>query len=185
MMPYSDQDGMAPEAILAYYDEIGFRDWEQPGTGTQMLKAQHPEMETFLASKHAQMGLNCASCHMATETAEDGSTYHSHYLVSPLQSETLMETCAACHGSADAAKSLVEATQKRVTAREAEVGNRLSGLKDTLTEAVSKGEMTEEELDGVAGGGALAPEQPTDDLGSDALAKNETTFYPIPRFSKP
>ena len=134
MMPYSDQESMTPEAILAYYDEMGFRDWEQPGTGTQMLKAQHPEMETFLYSKHAQMGLNCAS---------------SHYLVSPLQSETLMATCAACHGSADAAKSLVEATQKRVTARETEVGNRLSGLKDTLTEAVSKGEMTEEELDAV------------------------------------
>ena len=53
MMPYSDQDGMTPEAILAYYDEIGFKDWEQPGTGTQMLKAQHPEMETFLPSQHA------------------------------------------------------------------------------------------------------------------------------------
>ena len=149
MMPYSDQESMTPEAILAYYDELGFKDWEQPGTGTQMLKAQHPEMETFLASKHAQMGLNCASCHMAEETAEDGTTYHNHYLVSPLRSETLMATCAACHGSADAAKSLVEATQKRVTARETEVGNRLSELKDTLTEAVSKGEMTEEELDAV------------------------------------
>ena len=149
MMPYHDQDGMTPEAILAYYDEMGFKDWEQPGTGTAMLKAQHPEMETFLASTHAKMGLNCASCHMAEETAEDGSTYHSHYLVSPLQNETLMATCAACHGSADAARTLVTSTQERVTARETEVGNRLSGLKDTLTEAVSKGEMTGEELDAV------------------------------------
>ena len=149
MMPYHDQDGMTPEAIMAYYDEMGFKDWEQPGTGTAMLKAQHPEMETFLASTHAKMGLNCASCHMAEETAEDGSTYHSHYLVSPLQNETLMATCAACHGSADAARTLVTSTQERVTARETEVGNRLSGLKDTLTEAVSKGEMTGEELDAV------------------------------------
>ena len=107
MMPYSSQEEMTPEAILAYYDEMGFKDWEQPGTGTQMLKAQHPEMETFLPSQHAKMGLNCSSCHMAEETAEDGTTYHSHYLVSPLQSETLMATCAACHGATgNAAASL-------------------------------------------------------------------------------
>ena len=149
MMPYSSREEMTPEAILAYYDEMGFKDWEQPGTGTPMLKAQHPEMETFLPSQHAKMGLNCSSCHMAEETAEDGATYHSHYLVSPLQSETLMATCAACHGSADAARSLVTATQEKVTARETEVGNRLSELKDTLTEAVTKAEMTEEELDAV------------------------------------
>ena len=149
MMPYSSREEMTPEAILAYYDEMGFKDWEQPGTGTPMLKAQHPEMETFLPSQHAKMGLNCSSCHMAEETAEDGTTYHSHYLVSPLQSETLMATCAACHGSADAARSLVTTTQEKVTARETEVGNRLSELKDTLTEAVTKAEMTEEELDAV------------------------------------
>ena len=149
MMPYSDQDGMTPEAILAYYDEIGFKDWEQPGTGTQMLKAQHPEMETFLPSQHAKMGLTCSSCHMAEETAEDGSTYHSHYLVSPLASDTLMETCAACHGSADSARTLVASTQERVTTRETEVGNRLSDLKDALTTAVAEGKMSEEELDAV------------------------------------
>ena len=149
MMPYSDQAGMTPEAILAYYDEMGFKDWEQPGTGTPMLKAQHPEMETFLSSQHAQMGLTCSSCHMAEETAEDGSTYHSHYLVSPLKSESLMATCAACHGSADNARTLVASTQQRVTVRETEVGNRLSELKDMLTAAVAEGKMSEEELDEV------------------------------------
>ena len=149
MMPYSDQAGMTPEAILAYYDEMGFKDWEQPGTGTPMLKAQHPEMETFLPSQHAQMGLTCSSCHMAEETAEDGSTYNSHYLVSPLKSESLMATCAACHGSADNARTLVASTQERVTVRETEVGNRLSELKDMLTAAVAEGKMSEEELDEV------------------------------------
>ena len=149
MMPYSSKEEMTPEAILAYYDEKGFSDWEQPGTGTKMLKAQHPEMETFLASTHATMGLNCSSCHMAEEKAEDGTTYHSHYLVSPLKSETLMATCASCHGSADAAKALVTSTQEKVTARETETGNRLSELKDTLTAAVSEAKMTEEELDAV------------------------------------
>ena len=69
--------------------------------------------------------------------------------MSPLKSETLMATCASCHGSADAAKALVTSTQEKVTARETETGNRLSELKDTLTAAVSEAKMTEEELDAV------------------------------------
>ena len=48
MMPYHGVDGMTPDAILAYYDEMGFYDWVQESTGAKMLKAQHPEMETFL-----------------------------------------------------------------------------------------------------------------------------------------
>ena len=150
MMPYHDTEGMTPEAILAYYDEIGFKDWEQPGTGTAMLKAQHPEMETFLGSAHAKMGLSCSDCHMALEPAEDGNSYHSHNLVSPLKSETLMATCAQCHApEVDNAKDKVLKVQAKVTARETEVGNRLSGLKDSLTAAVTEGKMTEEELDAV------------------------------------
>ena len=100
MMPYHDVAGMSPEAILAYYDEMDFYDWVQESTGTRMLKAQHPEMETFLSGKHASL-LSCADCHMPIEQAEDGTVYHSHLLVSPLENETLLSNCAACHGDTD------------------------------------------------------------------------------------
>ena len=70
MMPYDSVEAMSPEAILAYYDSmvlpdgtVGFSDWTQGSTGAKMLKAQHPEMETYLAGKHAKL-LNCADCHM-------------------------------------------------------------------------------------------------------------------------
>ena len=148
MMPYHSVAEMTPEAILAYYDELGFSDWEQPGTGTKMLKAQHPELETYSYGKHAAM-LSCADCHMPVETTESGAQYHNHHLVSPLESETLLAKCAACHGSAENTTALVKGIQEKVTARETEVGNKLSGLKDALTAAVSAGNMSEEELDTV------------------------------------
>ena len=69
MMPYHDVAGMTPSAILDYYDSMDFYDWEQESTGAKMLKAQHPEFETFSQGKHAAM-LSCADCHMPAETTE-------------------------------------------------------------------------------------------------------------------
>ena len=148
MMPYHSVAEMTPEAILAYYDELGFSDWEQPGTGTKMLKAQHPELETYLQGKRASM-LSCADCHMPVKTTESGTEYHDHHLVSPLNSEILLNKCAECHGSGEAISARVREIQAKVTGRETEVGNRLSTLKDTLTAAVEAGGMSEEELDAV------------------------------------
>ena len=148
MMPYHSKAEMTPEAILAYYDALGFYDWEQPGTGTKMLKAQHPELETWAYGKHAAM-LSCADCHMPVEATESGIQYHDHHLVSPLENETLLAKCAACHGSADNTITLVKGIQVKVTARETEVGNMLSGLKDELAAAVAAGGMSGEKLDAV------------------------------------
>ena len=148
MMPYHSMAEMTPERILAYYDELGFYDWEQPGTGTQMLKAQHPELETWAYGKHASM-LSCADCHMPLVTTESGTQYHDHHLVSPLNSDILLAKCAACHGSADNTIALVKDIQTKVTARETEVGNKLSALKDELTAAVADGRLSGKELDGV------------------------------------
>ena len=152
MMPYSSIDSMTPEAILEYYDTmvlpdgtVGYADWVQPSTGTRMLKAQHPETETFLLGKHASL-LNCADCHMAVEMSENGKVYHSHELVSPLENETLLSTCTACHDEPDMT-AFVRRIQERVTARETEVGNNLSTLKDKLTEAVTSNKLSEKKLD--------------------------------------
>ena len=147
MMPYHSVEEMTPEAILAYYDDLGFKDWVQESTGTPLLKAQHPEFETFLQGKHAAF-LNCADCHMPIEMADDGTVYHSHTLVSPLENEALLQTCAKCHADTDMTK-LVKGIQERVTARETEVGNKLSEFKTALAEAVSADAKSEEELDAI------------------------------------
>ncbi len=147
MMPYHSVDEMTPEAILAYYDGMGFADWTQESTGTAMLKAQHPEMETFLQGRHATL-LNCADCHMPTEATDAGVAYRSHMLVSPLESEALLASCAQCHGDTDMT-ALVKGIQEKVTARETEVGNRLSAMKDALATAMASGAWSEDDLNAV------------------------------------
>ena len=69
--------------------------------------------------------------------------------MSPLQNETLLNNCAKCHGGTEAVVSLVQNTQQKVTARETEVGNKLSELKDTLAAAVAEGKLGEAELEAV------------------------------------
>ena len=146
-IPYTSVEEMTPSAILAYYDSIGFSDWTQESTGAQLVKAQHPEMETFLQGKHANL-LNCADCHMALVQEEDGTVYHSHNFESPLDNETLLNKCAECHGDKNMTSYVLE-IQDEITARETETGNALSAFKDALAAAVAEGSMNEEELDRV------------------------------------
>ena len=65
-----------------------------------------------------------------------------------LEDETLLQSCATCHGDTDMV-SLVRGIQERTTQRETEVGNKLSTLKDTLAAAVAGGTMSEDALDAV------------------------------------
>jgi len=155
MMPYDSVEAMTPEAILEYYDTmklpdgtVGFADWTQESTGARLLKAQHPEFETFLLGKHAAEGLNCADCHMEIRMNEDGTVYHSHELVSPLSSEALLESCAKCHGDTDMVQK-VHRIQDQITARETAVGNKLSAFKDALAAANQAGKLSEADLNAV------------------------------------
>ncbi len=147
MMPYHSLEEMTPEAILAYYNSTDFADWTQESTGARMLKAQHPEFETYMSGKHAGL-LNCADCHMAIEQANDGTVYHSHKLESPLENKALLQNCATCHQDTDMFE-MVHRLQDRVKAREKDVGQKLSDFKDALKEAVDAGSMTEEALNEV------------------------------------
>ena len=154
MMPYDSIEAMDPEAILAYYDNmvlpdgtVGFADWTQESTGARMLKAQHPEMETFLQGPHAGE-LSCADCHMEVRLDEDGTVYHSHELVSPLDSEAILGTCVRCHGDTNMTEK-VHRIQDQVTARETETGNKLSALKDALAAANAEGSLGENALNDV------------------------------------
>ena len=51
-------DGTDIYSIISYYEDLGFKDWEYPETGTPMLKAQHPEYGFFTAdSTHFKAGV--------------------------------------------------------------------------------------------------------------------------------
>lgn len=148
--PYSGLDEISPDAILAYYNEMGFTDYQNPRTLTNQIKVQHPEFETFMGEGSHHKAMSCADCHMEKAQAADGTAYTSHYWVSPLKSESIMEnTCITCHGSAETVNAKVTATQAAVTARETEVGELLADLTEKLAAAVEGKEYTEEELEAI------------------------------------
>ncbi|MEM1063299.1 MAG: ammonia-forming cytochrome c nitrite reductase subunit c552, partial [Planctomycetota bacterium] len=67
-LTYPWANGLKVEDQLAYYDEIGFKDWTHKETGATMLKAQHPEFELWSQGTHARRGVSCADCHMPYKT---------------------------------------------------------------------------------------------------------------------
>ena len=152
MMPYHSVAEMTPEAIYDYYTALGYSDWTQESTGAKMLKAQHPEMETYLLGKHAG-SLNCADCHMPVEeNTKTQTVFHSHLLVSPLENKTLLETCLRCHTnmkSTDEMVTFVRNIQARIIDEETRVGNLLMKFKQTLAAANQAGTLSEEQLDEV------------------------------------
>ena len=144
VLPYTGMGVANPDDMYAYYQALDFADYTNPRTGVRQLKAQHPEFETYLGvgSVHAGM-FTCADCHMERVTREDGTTYRSHLLVSPLQSEAIMATCAACHADLP---GFVHGIQEKMEARTIAIGYKLEDLTNQLADAVASGQYSEEEL---------------------------------------
>ncbi|BDE97433.1 ammonia-forming cytochrome c nitrite reductase subunit c552 [Raoultibacter timonensis] len=140
--PYTGTDAMTPDAILAYYDEMGFKDWEHPDTGAAMIKVQHPEFETIYGGKQTQMaknGYSCSDCHMGTTTSDDGTEFVSHEWKSPLENQELLDgDCKNCH--ADLKKQVADwqaEEEERVTAISEKIEdmiNKIAEQKDSLPE---------------------------------------------------
>lgn len=155
---HNSLESMAPDAILAYFNDGSnfstgepFADWTNPRTGVQEIKVQHPEFETYLGagSQHAAL-FTCADCHMAKETAEDGTEYHSHYLTSPLENEKLLKegTCALCHNGTVQPElpELVASIQEKTEERTNAIGYQLQELTEQLAAAVESGSFSDEQL---------------------------------------
>ncbi|WP_418830167.1 ammonia-forming cytochrome c nitrite reductase subunit c552 [Paraeggerthella sp.] len=129
--PYTGLEQMTPDAILAYYDERNFKDWEHADTLAPMLKVQHPEFETIYGGKQTTMaknGYSCGDCHMGTVEGENGE-YTSHNWTSPLENKQLLENdCNSCH------KDL----KKQVADWQAEEETRVTAISEKI-EALTKG----------------------------------------------
>ncbi len=154
-LPHNSLESMHPDAILAYYNDpsnfangVAFTDFTNPDTGVRQIKVQHPEMETYLGMGSQHRGTyTCADCHMATEKDDEGKTYTSHYLSSPLDNEKLLKNeCSKCHTDL---VSEVHETQDAVERRTNAVGFELMFLTQRLADAVKSGEYTEAELDAI------------------------------------
>ena len=141
-LPYENLETMHPDAILAKFEEMQFADYTNPRTGVKQIKVQHPEFETYMGkgSVHAAQ-FSCADCHMAKE---DG--YTSHYWVSPLASDAIKASCAACHPDLE---GFVKGIQAKAEERTIAIGTKLEDLTNKLADAVASGSYTEEELEAI------------------------------------
>ena len=145
-VPYSDLSGIAPDAILAYYNEMGFVDYTNENTGVGMIKVQHPEFETYYGEGSQHVGMyTCADCHMSFAYDDETAVpYADHELISPLKNaELLANQCSLCHADL---KSQVKAIQDEITGREGEISALLVEINQKLAKAVQDGSMDEATL---------------------------------------
>jgi nitrite reductase (cytochrome c-552) len=110
-LTYPWSKGIKLEQIMAYYDELGFKDWIHQETGAPVLKAQHPEFEMYSQGIHARSGVACADCHMPYHR-EGALKVSDHQVRSPVLN--LSAACQTCHHFPEAElKARVEIIQDR------------------------------------------------------------------------
>ena len=93
-LTYPWAKGLLVDSIMAYYNEIGFSDWTHKETGAPLVKAQHPEFETWSQGIHARSGVMCADCHMPY-TRVGALKITDHHVQSPLLN--INNACQTCH----------------------------------------------------------------------------------------
>ncbi len=93
-------NGFDVEQVYEYYKDKGadngpFVDFVHAVSGVKVLKAQHPDYETWKTGPHGTAGVTCADCHMPYQR-EDGKKFSSHWWTSPLK-DAEMRACRKCH----------------------------------------------------------------------------------------
>ena len=100
--------GKDPEQMYEYYNDKGkkkddgsfaqFADWVHPVSQTPMLKAQHPEYESWYNGPHGAAGVTCADCHMPYVRLDGKKKVSSHMWISPLRNDEMIDNaCRQCH----------------------------------------------------------------------------------------
>jgi nitrite reductase (cytochrome c-552) len=139
---YPWQNGSKVENILAYYDEVGHKDWTHTDTGAPALKAQHPEFEMWSQGIHARSGVACADCHMPY-TRVGAHKISDHHIRSPLLN--INKACQTCHKwPEEEMKARVETIQSRTHSLRNLAMDALMDLIDDLKAAKAAGVATSE-----------------------------------------
>jgi nitrite reductase (cytochrome c-552) len=130
--------GLTVDAIMAYYDEAGFKDWVHKTTGAPALKAQHPEFEMWNQGIHGRSGVACADCHMP-EITYKGQRITDHQVNSPLLK--VEASCTRCHAGVkpDELKARVLGEQDRFHALRDQAMDALMALVGDLERAKGDG----------------------------------------------
>lgn len=102
--------GVDVDNIEKYYDEIEFYDWIHSVSKAPMLKAQHPDYETWMQGTHGKNGVTCIDCHMPKVQGADGKVYTDHQIQNPFNA--FEHTCANCHDQSKETLQKIVATHK-------------------------------------------------------------------------
>lgn len=119
--------GIDVGSMEQYYDEIQFVDWTHSLSKAPMLKAQHPDFETWAMDTHGQNGVTCIDCHMPKVETKDGKVYTDHKIGNPF--DNFEHTCKTCHEQSK------ETLQARVKESKKQIKDAMLKLEDQLVKA--------------------------------------------------
>ena len=133
---YPWHNGLQGDQILAYYDQVGHKDWVHAETGAAVLKAQHPEFEMWNQGIHARSGVACADCHMPYKRI-GALKISDHHVRSPLLN--INNACQTCHKFPEAElKARAETIQNRTFEIENLAMDALMNLLDSIKSAKTR-----------------------------------------------
>jgi nitrite reductase (cytochrome c-552) len=138
-------NGLRAGQMEQYYDKIGWTDWVHADSGAPVLKAQHPEFETWSQGIHARSGVSCSDCHMPYKR-EGAMKYSDHQVQTPLAHVNL--SCQPCHNYPESEiLARVDAIQNRTKAQldRAEIAlvELINELKDAKARGCSDAQLKE------------------------------------------
>ncbi|QQM67578.1 ammonia-forming cytochrome c nitrite reductase subunit c552 [Actinomyces weissii] len=139
--------GLTANDAMRHYDEIGWVDFRHKESGADLLKAQHPDFETYAQGIHAANGVTCADCHMPYQ--RDGAAKVSnHQIMSPMVSDaSINASCMTCHHStADEMRTRVSSIQTGWQNSLNVSFTALEALIDETTTASQDGSANEDQL---------------------------------------
>jgi nitrite reductase (cytochrome c-552) len=136
-------NGLTVDEIESYYDQFTFPDghrfydWQHAETGGEMLKAQHPEFETWSQGTHARSGVACADCHMPY-LRSGAMKVSDHWIRSPLL--MINRSCQVCHPYEEQElKARVDLIQSRNLQVLQRAGRTLLDTLDAIKQAKTEG----------------------------------------------
>ncbi|WP_409310903.1 ammonia-forming nitrite reductase cytochrome c552 subunit [Pectobacterium sp. B1J-3] len=103
-------NGTKVEDMEKYYDAIAFSDWTNSLSRAPMIKAQHPEYETWSVGIHGKNNVTCIDCHMPKVKNAEGKLYTDHKIGNPF--DNYAQTCTNCHTQDKATMQNIVAERK-------------------------------------------------------------------------
>ncbi|MCL2464828.1 MAG: ammonia-forming cytochrome c nitrite reductase subunit c552, partial [Micrococcales bacterium] len=152
IFPWGD-GGTDIDTVYAYYTDPtnfpatgkAFTDFTNDLTGANVLKAQHPEFESWSEGVHAANGVTCADCHMPYQRVGNQKV-SNHDVQSPMND--ISGTCGQCHtASEQSLRDQVTTIQARFTASRDAAMDALTQFINAIAAAKASGTVPQSQID--------------------------------------